>query len=269
MAVTRPSPAFAINGGTVGFKASLDAATTYTATLDSIVGVAPVTWTVSRVDDFGIVTDYTGAPAWLQSGSVGQTVAFGSLAPGTAGVLKATVAGGTDPVTDTPNSELMSAEVKFYVPTVDGKEVAVAGEQNRDDFVSNPTHGVIELLNAVVRSGLRIERVNTTLSAAGPTDILQYDAADDTCVLAVMITNARDVTSGDSAQYFTARQYENSAGTLTALGAEVVIIPAQEEDAGWACAQGVTGDKVTIAATSDAANDVNWSVWLFIFEVAG
>lgn len=149
---TRPSPLFSINGQPVGLKVSLSANTVYTATLDDITGVSPVTWTAPRTDDTTTTSTYEGEGNWAQSGSVGQTQQFKTAGAGTAGVLKVTVKGGTDPVTGKAQSPLMSAEVKFYVPTAGGLEPVVAGEFVDGDNVSDPTHGAAVPINAAIRN---------------------------------------------------------------------------------------------------------------------
>lgn len=149
---TRPSPLFAITGFAVGAKAELAANTVYTATLDDLAGVSPVSWTVERTDDTTTPSTYTGGVDWVQSGAVGQTIQFRTAGAGTGGALKSTVAGGIDPVTGQVASSMMSAEVKFFVPTAEGLEVWITGETVDGDNVSSTTYGAIVPFNAVVRA---------------------------------------------------------------------------------------------------------------------
>lgn len=150
MPVVIPSPLFSIDSNPVGEKASIAAGTSFSATIDDITGVAPVTWEIATTDDTTLTTDYVAT--FVQSGSVGQTITMTSLAAGTAAELKCTVAGGTDP-SISASSARMVATAKFYVPTAAGLEVLSAGEVGSESSIGSPTHGAVEAINAIIRGG--------------------------------------------------------------------------------------------------------------------
>lgn len=134
-------PQIIANGGSPGVKASVSAASAITLTLDSIVGVRSVQWSVLSTDDSSSIGDYT----LMQSGSVGQTATTTSLTAGTAVLFKVVVNSGL--VRGLPNLDETSNTVKCFVPTAEGLEVGAAGET----YESDSTYGTTEILNAPIR----------------------------------------------------------------------------------------------------------------------
>lgn len=137
------SPAFRINGGAVGAPASVSASGTVTATLDSIVGVNRVTWSVMSTDDTRLPSSYTLTP----SGSIGQTVTLTAGAAGTAGILRCVINAGLDLQTGAP-SAATAATGKWYVPTSNGFEV-IAGDETLE---SDSRVGWGKAINAALRA---------------------------------------------------------------------------------------------------------------------
>lgn len=161
------APSIRVNGGVAGVKASSAATTAVTATLDSTDGVRQVTWSVLATDETSAAASYT----LVQSGSVGQNVAFTSLGAGTAMLLKAVINAGVDPQTGQSNATTTSGTVKVYVPTAAGFEVGCAGEQ----YESDATFGATGIINSGVRaidsvspSGVPIKIVKVATTAALP-----------------------------------------------------------------------------------------------------
>lgn len=140
--MTTASPAFRINGGTVGAKASVSASASVSATLDSTANVRLVAWSVAATDE----TTAPGSYTLVQSGAKGETVTFNALGAGTALLLKATINSGVDPATGNPSSS-MTATAKIYVPSAVGLEVECVGE----NFESDSTYGTIVELNKAIR----------------------------------------------------------------------------------------------------------------------
>lgn len=137
------SPAFRINGGAVGVKASVSASTSVSATLDSTDGVRRVTWSVIGTDGTNSAASYTLTP----SGSIGQTVTWTSGAAGTAGILRCEINSGLNAAGQTDSAT--RATGKWYVETAGGKEVGCVNEA----FESDPTYGWTLLINDIIRSG--------------------------------------------------------------------------------------------------------------------
>lgn len=161
------APSIRVNGGTAGVKASVSASAAVTATLDSTDGVRQVTWSVLATDETSAAASYT----LVQSGSVGQNVAFTSLGAGTAMLLKAVINAGVDPQTGQSNATTTSGTVKVYVPTAAGFEVGCAGER----YESDSTFGATGIVNAGVRAvdslapgGIPVKIVKAATTAALP-----------------------------------------------------------------------------------------------------
>ena len=145
------SPAFSMNAGGSLAKLSIAASGAITATLDSVVGVRSVAWSISRTDD----TTTSGSYTLVQSGSVGQTVDFNAAGAGTAGILRCVINGGISNETDQPSSTTR-AEAKFFVPTAGGDEVLVQdeiGDKQDPDRTSDPVFGPVLPLNGLIRAG--------------------------------------------------------------------------------------------------------------------
>lgn len=136
------SPAFRINGGAPGVKASVSASGSVTATLDSTDGVRRVEWSVIGTDETTEITDYTLTP----SGSIGQTVTLTAGAAGTAGILRCQINGGLN-AQEQPDSATR-ATAKWYVLTAGGAEVGCVNET----YESNATYGWTGLVNAALRT---------------------------------------------------------------------------------------------------------------------
>ncbi len=161
------APSIRVNGGTAGVKASVSATTAVTAALDSTDGIRSCAWSVIGTDETSAVGSYT----LVQSGSVGQSVAFTSLGAGTAMILRVIVNGGIDLQTGLADASGTSATVKVYVPTASGYEVGAAGEQ----YESNATTGATGIVNAGVRAidavspgGVPVKIVRVATTAALP-----------------------------------------------------------------------------------------------------
>lgn len=138
------SPAFRINGGAVGAKASVSASAAVTATIDNTDGIRQVEWSIIGTDETTSAASYT----LNQSGSVGQTVSTTALTAGTAAILKCRINGGINLATDLNDPTGTVATAKFFVPTGDGLEVGCAGEV----LESNATFGTAELMNEAIRA---------------------------------------------------------------------------------------------------------------------
>lgn len=138
------SPAFTFTGAAGSLqKRAVPAGGSVTATLDSLDGITTnVLWSIETTDDQTTPGDYTLTP----SGAFDSVVTFNAEGLGTAGLLKATVNNGVDPLTGRP-SAAMSARAKFYVPAANGHEVVTYDEQNE----SSSTKGWMPLLNAAIR----------------------------------------------------------------------------------------------------------------------
>lgn len=161
------APSIRVNGGTAGVKASVSATTAVTAALDSTDGIRSCAWSVIGTDETSAVGSYT----LVQSGSVGQSVAFTSLGAGTAMILRVIVNGGIDLQTGLADASGTSATVKVYVPTASGYEVGAAGER----YESNATTGATGIVNAGVRAidavspgGIPVKIVRVATTAALP-----------------------------------------------------------------------------------------------------
>lgn len=122
----------------------MSAGATITATLDSLDGVSSVAWSIATTDDTGQAADYPLVTSGLK-GSVCTTTA---LTAGTAAILKCTVNGGINPLTNTEDTDNLIKTVKFVVLTSGGHRVGCTGEQYEDD----PLHGTAALQNAAIRA---------------------------------------------------------------------------------------------------------------------
>lgn len=181
------NPAFAINGGSVGVKASVSAAAAVTASISNVIGVRTVQWSISGTDETTEPSDYT----LVQSGSVGQSVACTALAAGTAAILKCIINSGINSATGLPDPIGTTATVKFFVPTSNGYEVGCAGEE----YESDATYGSTGLLNSAIRG---------IAAAPGGAITVTVDNVADTSVAGITILNTTPATApGD---------FERSAG---------------------------------------------------------
>ena len=141
------SPAFKINGGAAGVKASIAAGGAVTAILDSTVGVRLVAWSIVRTDETSTPASYV----LVQSGGVGQQVDTTALGAGTSAALQCIINGGIDAATDAPSTAMTSVG-KFYVPVAGTYEVLNGGELEDDSRESSATHGAVDPLNKVIRA---------------------------------------------------------------------------------------------------------------------
>ncbi len=251
---TTPSPAFSINGAAVGAKVAVAAGGAIVATLDDIAGVAPVTWAVSRTDETTDDSDYTLTP----SGSVNQTVSFTAGEAGTAGVLKATVAGGIDPSTSRP-SAAMSAEVKWYVPTVSGREVLCAGELDDEDNVSDATFGGVAAINPSIRGSwgeLVASGSGALAGGAGKTTLATIAMADDEVSVYALRLLAFDATTPHGAWYNVILGFKCISGTASAIGSSGG--QDGEDDEAWARTLEASGGNVLATFTPDSANETSY-----------
>lgn len=161
------APSIRVNGGTAGVKAAVSVSSAVTATLASTDGVRQCAWSVIGTDETSSVGSYT----LVQSGSVGQNVAFTSLGAGTAMLLKVIVNAGINSQTGLADAAGTSATVKVYVPTASGAEVGAVGER----YESDATFGATGLLNSAIRAvdavspgGIPIKIVKAATVAALP-----------------------------------------------------------------------------------------------------
>lgn len=116
---------------------------------------------------------------------------------------------------------------------------------------------IINALNELAAGGGAMSGSVTT-SDATPVALATFltTTNDTTTVLDVSVT-ARDVTSGDRASYkriFTVSR--NGGGTLALLDSSAVHT--YEGDASWDVTATVSGSTVTVEATGDATNNVNF-----------
>ena len=128
-----------MNGGGSLVKLSIAASGAITATLDSVVGVRSVSWSVVRTDDTTTPASYM----LVTSGSVNQTVDFNAAGVGTSGILQAEINAGISNETDQPSSTTR-AEAKFYVPAGNGLEMFVQdelGDKQSPDRTSDSVFG--------------------------------------------------------------------------------------------------------------------------------
>jgi hypothetical protein len=137
-----PSPAFALNGGAVGLKASVTAAGAVVATLDSTTSVSQVEWDIIGTDETSVIGDYT----LVQSGPFGETVTTTALAAGTAAILRCRINNGIG-VNGNNDPSSTIATAKFFVPLADGGEVGCKDET----YESDATYGSTGILNGVAR----------------------------------------------------------------------------------------------------------------------
>ena len=137
-----PSPSFSINGGDLDSKASVTASGSVVATLDSLVGVSSVAWSIAGTDETASAADYTLS----LSGTKNSVCTTTALAAGTAAILKCVINGGIDPFTGAAKPEYVQT-IKFFVPTAGGYEVGCVGETNESD----PEFGSLGIVNAAVR----------------------------------------------------------------------------------------------------------------------
>jgi hypothetical protein len=161
------APSIRVNGGTAGVKAAVSASAAVTATLDSTAGVRSCVWSVISTDETTSTASYT----LVQSGSVGQNVAFTSLTAGTAMLLKVVINGGINLQTGLADADETTATVKVGVLTSAGYWVGVAGEEMEHDS----TFGSTEIINAGIRlastlspSGIAVHIVKAATAAALP-----------------------------------------------------------------------------------------------------
>ena len=140
------SPDFSINGNPLNQQAVVAAGAPIVATLDSSAGVSLVNWRVERTDDTTTPATYPITP----SGAIGEVANLVAGGVGTAGELIVRINNGRGPNGET---DLTATErrVKWVVLTSDGAEVLVAGEQERENRISSPTHGIIRPLNENLR----------------------------------------------------------------------------------------------------------------------
>ncbi len=151
------SPAFTFSGVVTSLaKKSVAAATSFSATLDSIAGVNSVAWSIVGTDETTTAGTYTLTP----SGTKGETVTLTSAGAGTAGILSVTVNGGVDPRTGSASTD-MTASAKFYVPLADGGEVGCVGETTQSS-----TFGWTLFVNQMAR---RLSGLGTTVSLSAIT----------------------------------------------------------------------------------------------------
>lgn len=145
--MTSPSPDFRINGGAVGVKAAVTAGSTVTCLLDSVTGVNSTQWSIIRTDDTSTAAQWNAT--FVQSGAVGQQLQFTALAAGQACIVQAQINSGL--IAGQVSSE-SRATAKVYIETAEGLEVLTSDELVNTALESNPTHGAVEPINAVIRA---------------------------------------------------------------------------------------------------------------------
>jgi hypothetical protein len=161
-----PRPSIRVNGGSAGARADVAASSAVTATLDSTDGVRQCAWSVVSTDETTAAASYT----LVQTGSVGQNVAFTALGAGTSMLLKVIVNAGVNSQTGLSDATGTSATVKVCVPCANGLIVGAAGEEYEHDA----TFGSTGLLNSAIRStdalsgGALSRRVRAATTAALP-----------------------------------------------------------------------------------------------------
>ena len=141
------SPDFSINGFPLNEMAIVAAGSPVVATLDSTVGVGVVDWRIDRTDD--TTTPATYDPI-VVSGALNEVATVTSAGPGTAGEMTVRINNGRGPNGETDLSAT-ERKVKWVVLADGGGEVGVQGEQERENRLSSPTHGLIALINANLR----------------------------------------------------------------------------------------------------------------------
>jgi hypothetical protein len=156
------SPAFQINGGAVGAKASIAASTSFSATLDSTDGVRSCTWAVIGTDE----TTTAASFVLVQSGSVGQTVTLTSAGAGTAGILRCEINGGQDLQTEQA-SATTRATGKWYVVTAVGQEVGCVNEQMESDA----SFGWTGIINSAIRNPAGGGSVISSVTGTAPISV--------------------------------------------------------------------------------------------------
>jgi len=250
-----PSPIFTINGLPTTSSIEVRPGGTVTCELVDISGVSPVAWQIEGTDDTTAPGDY----AFVQSGSVGQTYTGTALTPGTCGTVLVTISGGTDPETGYP-SETMTARGKFFVPTLDGKEVLTLGEQDDDSRVSSVTHGCVRPINEAIRGWGLLEDFTGTCSGGGTLLVLDYDVPDDCELIVVATVLAHDKVSKDGAAYIYAAAWKNVSGVVSVIGGSGSPVFTAEDDAAWGLSAGFAATSAQLTFTGDAANDTDVQV---------
>ncbi len=138
-----PSPLFYINGGSVGAKAAVSAASTVTCTLNDLTGVRQVEWSIIGTDETSSPASYTLGT----SGPLGSVMTTTALTAGTAALVKCRINGGIDTQTEQPSDDTV-ATAKFFVRTGQSLEVLCAGEE----FESSSTAGTHLPINESIRA---------------------------------------------------------------------------------------------------------------------
>ena len=142
------SPAFSINGNTVGAVTAVAAGASVVGTIDNTAGIGATAWRVSATDDTGVPADYEPVSV---SGSLSEVGTVTAGVAGTSGVLTVRINNGVNIATGNTDLDATEYSVKWYVPVAGGGQVLVAGEQERENRFSSPTHGMIAPINAQLR----------------------------------------------------------------------------------------------------------------------
>lgn len=148
-----PSPAFTVNGGAPGVKASVAAGATVTCVLDDTSGVTYVEWSVVSTEETTATTDYTlSTTGGIVPGN--QTMSFTAGIAATGGIIRAKINHGVNALTGDAVDESAAvnptiATAKWYVPTGGAAfEVLIDGEEDE----SNARHGKTGVWNQAIRA---------------------------------------------------------------------------------------------------------------------
>jgi hypothetical protein len=206
-----------------------------------------VAWIVEGTDDTKVPADFT----FVQSGSVGQTYTGTALTAGTCGTIRCTVHGGIDPATDA-SSSTMVARGKFFTPTNWGSEVLTVAEQDDDNYLSDPTHGMIKPVNENIRGSAVLSEFNGQCAGGGTLVTLSYTVPTDTRLYVESTALATDTVTGDGACYVNMAAWKNIAGAVTLIGASAPLVA--EDDAAWGLFASAVATEATVTFTGDAVN---------------
>lgn len=194
-----PSPAFRINGGGVGVKASVAAGGAVTAIINDISGVRSVAWSIVHTDETTSPASY----ALVQSGAVGQQVDTTALTAGTSATLQAVINGGLDIASDVA-SDTTRATCKFYV-ALNGYEVLNAGELEDDNREASATHGAVDPLNKAIRAAsatpLKLASVTPAQLTASVNNYAVLTAASIARLSSDNVWNVTGIMAGGAGHY--------------------------------------------------------------------
>ncbi len=250
--MTIPSPIFTINTTAITDSVEVAAGVAVACLLVDITGVSPVDWAVEGTDETKVPGDYT----FTQAGGVGQQFNGTALTSGTAVTIRCTVNGGIDPTTGEGGTN-MTARGKFWVPTLDGREVLTVDEHNDDNMLSSATHGMERPLNEAIRGSPIVAEYSVQCGIGGTLNVLDYTMAEQTLLEVECTLTAHDIVNDDCAAYVLLAAYKRLAG-IAILQPAPNAIHTSEDDAGWGLVAAVDGaNNAQMVFTGDAANLVD------------